>query len=1025
MDNYQKVNWKDRVDSGNKYAIRDNPDGSKAINYVGTVEVHGTEVNAENLNHMDDGIFKNNKEIANRVPMVHLDSVSTSNNLNDLIISSTESESVKIFDSSSTTKSFSNKPIQVNTPFILTVSRIKKSEADTDSVQRQEFTASSNHKTYERFYSSNVWSDWTEVGTGGGSGGHTYSGIQGIVVDNSSDTIAHTNITTPGTIGSKVGTGSSIIDIGAGDTFTVPYASYDENGHITTQGKGVNTYRLSSSSGGSSYIAGSGIEIQYDASINKSVVSHSNGVEPIDLLGNNTETLSPRPGGKFKVPALTYDTEGHITGAYNTEITLPNEGGGGGGSYDIIGGNGIIVRDSTATADTKIVEHARTVTPATVGPDNGGSLSPGDSFDVPTIKYDATGHVIEASTKTYQLPSGGGGGGGGSYYATGGIKIETISGNDTIMHSNQEITGGTAGTTSIQEPTYGALFDIPYITYDNYGHITAAGTSKVRIPLVTKYSAGSGISLEYDALTGNTVISQQKLYTAAGSVGDRSQAFPGEKFSVPYIEYDINGHIIRAENREYDVPVNGGGGGTTYTGENGITVNNSTNKIGHSNSITAGSVGSHYGRVLNPGAEFVIPVVSYDDQGHIVNGTEDATFRIGEILGSNGITVSASTVPSDAGQITVKHSNSVSGGAGSAGPTSGGTLNYSDSFDVPRLSYDAYGHITGATTQTFTLPASSGGGGGTSYTGRWGIEVTSSYIQHSTSYGGNSTLGESGKTITNSTSGGTIKVPYITIDSYGHITSGSSQTMTIKDPTYNINSQSPGPGGTGGTHHVSPGDGTQIYIPSLAIENSGRISNAYDHCYIIDGPSTMPFTAYGESSSQSQETCVPFTTCTSADNDEYSMRISDRFKFWARRGTLSVPITKVIYDDYSACDSDIPTLVHSETVVTSSSSSSVTLTATSSSQYSGNTRYFSYNSHLFVIVTCGIVGILQGYITLDSSSSSGGDGTTLIGVYDGKTLRAKARMYGNKIYIDQPYDTASPSTYPMKGKQWEIRVYKV
>lgn len=44
----------------------------------------------------------------------------------------------------------------------------------------------------------------------------------------------------------------------------------------------------------------------------------------------------------------------------------------------------------------------------------------------------------------------------------------------TIKHSNTEITSGTAGTSSV---TFGTtVLEIPYITYDNYGHITAAGT---------------------------------------------------------------------------------------------------------------------------------------------------------------------------------------------------------------------------------------------------------------------------------------------------------------------------------------------------------------------------------------------------------------------------------------------------------------------------------------------------------------------------------------------------------------------
>lgn len=43
----------------------------------------------------------------------------------------------------------------------------------------------------------------------------------------------------------------------------------------------------------------------------------------------------------------------------------------------------------------------------------------------------------------------------------------------TIKHSNSEISSGTVGTYS---ETDGSTLTIPYITYDNYGHITATGT---------------------------------------------------------------------------------------------------------------------------------------------------------------------------------------------------------------------------------------------------------------------------------------------------------------------------------------------------------------------------------------------------------------------------------------------------------------------------------------------------------------------------------------------------------------------
>ena len=49
--------WVDQLDTGNKYTITDNPDNTKAIEYAGEITRQGTPVNAENLNHMEQGIY--------------------------------------------------------------------------------------------------------------------------------------------------------------------------------------------------------------------------------------------------------------------------------------------------------------------------------------------------------------------------------------------------------------------------------------------------------------------------------------------------------------------------------------------------------------------------------------------------------------------------------------------------------------------------------------------------------------------------------------------------------------------------------------------------------------------------------------------------------------------------------------------------------------------------------------------------------------------------------------------------------
>ena len=54
---YTKNTWVDQLDTGNKYTITDNPDDTKAIEYAGEITRQGTPLSAENLNHMEDGIY--------------------------------------------------------------------------------------------------------------------------------------------------------------------------------------------------------------------------------------------------------------------------------------------------------------------------------------------------------------------------------------------------------------------------------------------------------------------------------------------------------------------------------------------------------------------------------------------------------------------------------------------------------------------------------------------------------------------------------------------------------------------------------------------------------------------------------------------------------------------------------------------------------------------------------------------------------------------------------------------------------
>ena len=87
----------------------------------------------------------------------------------------------------------------------------------------------------------------------------------------------------------------------------------------------------------------------------------------------------------------------------------------------------------------------------------------------------------------------------------------------------------------------------------------------------------------------------------------------------------------------------------------------------------------------------------------------------GSVANDATITITAGTGLSDGGDfttnqgaaetITINHSNSVTAGTVSEGGSTR-TLSYGGAFNVPSVTYDAQGHITGTTTTALTLPAS-------------------------------------------------------------------------------------------------------------------------------------------------------------------------------------------------------------------------------------------------------------------------------------------------------------------------------
>lgn len=189
------------------------------------------------------------------------------------------------------------------------------------------------------------------------------------------------------------------------------------------------------------------------------------------------------------------------------------------------GGTAITVDDSDKT-----ISHNNIGTAGSVGPSSDATPAPGGTFNVPQITTDAQGHVSSKTTRTVKIPQ---------YSAGTGLSISGTA----ISHTNNG-TAGSYGPTGNVTPGYGGTFQIPQITTNAQGHVTAITMRTVTLP-----SAQDIPEVEtYTGVAPITVSGTQISHDTMGSAGNRgptanSTVSPGSKFTVPQIYYDAYGHV--------------------------------------------------------------------------------------------------------------------------------------------------------------------------------------------------------------------------------------------------------------------------------------------------------------------------------------------------------------------------------------------------------------------------------------------------------------------------------------------------
>lgn len=182
---------------------------------------------------------------------------------------------------------------------------------------------------------------------------------------------------------------------------------------------------------------------------------------------------NPAHGGNFKVPYVTVNSQGIVTGIAEKTVTLPSDnntdtlvnqnlkGTSDTGKYPIL------MKGSTTATDS-IANESNYVAAITIQPSTG---------TVKATKFEGavTGNASSAtefsSAKSVTLT----GDVTGTASSKAGWSIAT-----TLADSG--VTAGDIGNTSQQTPSHGGTFNIPYFTVDSKGRVTAAGTTTVKLP---------------------------------------------------------------------------------------------------------------------------------------------------------------------------------------------------------------------------------------------------------------------------------------------------------------------------------------------------------------------------------------------------------------------------------------------------------------------------------------------------------------------------------------------------------------
>ena len=344
------------------------------------------------------------------------------------------------------------------------------------------------------------------------------------------------------------------------------------------------------------YSAGTGI------SINGTTINHFNSITAGSTVA---DAQTPAHGESFNIPKIDYDAQGHITGVSTATVTLPADKNTDtkvtqtvrttNGEFPVLlrgTSAGTTTTTTTTTFGTKVTVNPSTGAITAAGgfkgtADNAVNDGLGNTItSTYETKEDAAAKLTEA--KTY------------ADTAATTVKNDLLNGAgaayDTLKELADEIIGNDQAIEVLTSTAANKAEKSITITAGN--GLTGGGTLEANRTIAV--GAGTGITVAANSVSA-ALVSTTKLTNAATAATETSgRVYP--------VAVDKNGKLA----------VNVPWSNTTYSAGTGISID-SSNKINHFNSVTAGTVGA--AQTATHGGNIAIPSITYDAQGHITGAT--------------------------------------------------------------------------------------------------------------------------------------------------------------------------------------------------------------------------------------------------------------------------------------------------------------------------------------------------------------------------------------------------------------------